>query len=322
MTLTQLADLAGVSVSTVSKVFSGSSEISEGTKERVLRLAKENNCFDKYYKGPRTRPLIALLLPEPESDLYSRVISVLERAISLRGGDTVIAFTRFDHELEARLFRDLVWGMRVSGVILWGSGNLISNPDEVPLVAICNDAPPQNADMVSIDMFGGICKMLEHVKEYGHTEIGFLGEELTRGKEKQFREAMRRVGMPVREKYIFCSEKRFSAAGEEGMRALIEHGSVPDVIFAAYDKIALGAMSCAREHGYRLPEDISFIGMDDAATDSLIDPPLSSVSVDIEQVCREIVELVFRRIDNRFYRSRTHITIPATASVRGSLRKI
>ena len=99
MTLTQLAKLAKTSVGTVSKAFSGSREISEETRNRIYEIARESGCFDKYYKAPRSRPLIALMPPEPESELYGRDIGMIEKALTQSGADTIIAFTRFDAEL-------------------------------------------------------------------------------------------------------------------------------------------------------------------------------------------------------------------------------
>ena len=136
MTLSKLAERAGVSVSTVSKAFSGADEISEAMRERIFAIAKEEGCFDKYYKAPRTHPMIALLAPEPESIQYSRELGLLERAFSARGVNTVIAFTHFDPEKEAQLFRELVYGMKVDGVVLLGAGKAIKNPDAHPFVVI------------------------------------------------------------------------------------------------------------------------------------------------------------------------------------------
>ena len=87
MTLERIAEQAGTSISTVSKAFSGSREISEYTRERIFAIAKEMGCFEKYCKRTSARPLIALLFPEVESEYYARVIGMLEREIAARGGD-------------------------------------------------------------------------------------------------------------------------------------------------------------------------------------------------------------------------------------------
>lgn len=75
MTLEKLAKLAGVSISTVSKVFYDSDEISTETKEKVLQLAKEHNCYEKYYKPRYTRRVIAVICPELLGVHYSQMIT-------------------------------------------------------------------------------------------------------------------------------------------------------------------------------------------------------------------------------------------------------
>jgi len=216
MTLEKLAELSGVSVGTVSKAFKGSPEISKKTRDKIFNIAKKYGCFNKYYRSPRTRPVIALLAPEPESEYYGREIGVLERALFLRGADTVIAFTRFSPEKEARLFGILAYEMKVQGFILWSSGNLIKNPDQIPLVTLVSgEKSPENSDVIRIDTNSAILELAKTIKNYGHTRVGFIGEKLTSSKEKKLKMALRSVGIPVHDKYFVNSDKRFMEAGME-----------------------------------------------------------------------------------------------------------
>ena len=320
MTLKKLAELAGTSVATVSKAFSESQEISDVTRERIFALAKEQGCFEKYYKAPRTRPMVALLAPEPESEYYGKEIGILECTLNERGADAIIAFTRFDHEQGSRLFRDLAYRMKVDGVIAWGMGDAIQNPDEIPLVVIgSRHCKSHNADCVKTDYSGGMLTLMETVKSFGHTKVGFIGEKLTASKERFFKDAMRRVGLPIHERYIAVSECRFAEAGEDCMRELIERGDLPSVIIAAYDQIAFGAMRYAQSQGYRIPKDLSFVGMDDISVTPYFEIPLSSLHVNLEDVCAQVVDLIFKRMENRHYRGRTEITVPVTFKLRDSL---
>ena len=106
------------------------------------------------------------------------------------------------------------------------------------------------------------------------------------------------------------------------MRALIERGRLPSVIITAYDRIAYGAIRYARSQGLSIPNDVSFVGMDDIASTSYLDIPLSSLHSDFEKTCPEIIDLIFERIKNRHYRSRTDITVPVTLKIRESLKDI
>lgn len=317
MTLTQLAKLAKTSVGTVSKAFSGSREISEETRNKIYKIAKESGCFDKYYKAPRSRPLIALMPPEPESEYYGRDIGMIEKALTQSGADTIIAFTRFDAERQSQLFRELAYRLKVDGIIIWGAPD--KNPEQIPLVTISARKQSGNSDTVMLSIDEGIAELADTLKLYGHTEVGFIGEGLTVYKEKALKNSMRRVGLPVHDKYFVRSGARFTDAGADGMKELIKRNAVPTVIVAAYDQIAYGAMKVAQEAGYRIPEDISFVGMDDIYSAQYCEIPLSSLHMDIESVCPQIVELIYKRMENRFYRAREEIKIPVKLNVRESL---
>ena len=320
MTLSKLAEQVGVSISTVSKAFSGSREISEALRDRIFTAAKQLGCFDKYYKAPRTHPMIALLIPEPESIRYSREMGFLERAFSARGADTVVAFTRFDPQKEAQLFRELVYGMKVDGVVLWGRGKEIQNPDGHPLVILEGiNSAPKSADTVFIDHEAGQKALTETLKAQGYKHVGFLGESRTCGTEARLKAEMRRVGLPIHDKFFFASEHRFEAAGEDGMRTLIARDAVPDVIVAAYNEIAYGAIMEARAQGYRVPEDVSFVCALDTPSAFCFDLPLSSLVIELEDVCEEIVSLLLSRIENKCYQPPKEIKIPVRFHAHASL---
>ncbi len=323
MTLTKIAEMAGTSVATVSKAFSGSREIGEETKERIFRIAKDVGCFDKYYKAPRKQPLIALMIPEIDSECYGIYAGVFEREFNRMGADTIVACTRFDTEREERLFRELAYGLKVDGILLWGSGRTIKNPDKIPLIIFDGSGSQvANADLVGIDLTVAMVRLAETIKEYGHTSVGFIGERLTGGKSVRFIKAMRRVGLAVRKENIYSSDKRFAEAGEDCMREILERGSRPSVIVAAYDQIAYGAIKYARKAGYKIPEDISFVGMDDISSTEYFDIPLSSIHVGYEESCKEICELMFAKINNNHYKQRKKIVVPVEVNIRESLIRI
>lgn len=319
MTLTQLAKLTGTSVGTISKAFSGSREISDETKKRIFETAKQHGCFDKYYKAPRKRPLIALMPPEPEGEYYGREIGMLEKAFNESGADTIIAFTRFDHERQEHLFRELAYGLKVDGIVSWGISKEEKNPDQIPLVIISAIKQGGNSDTVTVDFESGINELAITLKRYGHSDVGFIGERLTTYKEVILKKAMRKEGIAVHDKYFVRSKARFGEAGAQGMRELIKRNAVPSVIVAGYDQIAYGAMQEAQANGYRIPEDISLVGIDDIPTSQYGEIQLSSLYIDFESACQKIVELIYKRIENRYYRAREQINIPVKLNVRGSL---
>ena len=322
MTLKNLAELCGTSVSTVSKVFLGNPEISESTRRKVTEVAKELGCYEKYYKGPLERPVIALLFPETESEFYGREIDILEREIRKRGADTVVALTRFDPETEARLFSELVYRMKVDGVILSGVGHLIKNPDQIPLVTFYSyDAKLSdlNSDIFAVDFKSGIDQAVALIKSYGHKKIGFIGDKYTSKKMELLQSSLRAHGLPVYKNMMVKASSRFAKAGEEGLKKILEGTEKPDVIVSAYDRIAFGAIRAAIDLGIDVPGEISFVGMDDISANDYIEVPLTSIHIHMEDVSKNMVDLLFKRIENRHYRESREIIIPSSVILRKSL---
>ena len=257
--------------------------------------------------------------PEPEGEFYGREIGLIEKAFTESGADTIITFTRFDQERQEHLFRELAYGLKVDGIVLWGISKEEKNPDQIPLIVISATKQGGNSDTVTVDFESGINELAITLKRYGHSDVGFIGERLTTYKEVILKKAMRKEGIAVHDKYFVRSRSRFADAGVEGMKELIKRNAVPSVIVAGYDQIAYGAMQEAQANGYRIPEDISFVGMDDITSSQYGEIPLSSLCVDFESACPKIVELIYKRIENRYYRAREQINIPVKLNVRGSL---
>ena len=300
MTLSDIAALAGVSVSTVSKAFSGNKDVSDKVREEIFTLAKRLGCFEKYYKGPREKYIIAIICPENESEYYSNIAGGLEHAFSDRGVDVVIATSRFDINKEQRIFSD-----------------------GVPLFAVNSyDMNVHNADSAPINWQEGIDEAVEYLSSMGHSRIGYIGEPITRCKYDCFVKAMQARGLTVNKELCYISSSRFMTAGREGMKSFIDRNRLPTAIICAYDYIALGAMEYAMSAGLSVPRDISFIGFDDTATASLSSPPLTTIRANTKEAFPHIVELIIKRIDNKFYRMRDRLEIGTTLIKRGSVADI
>ena len=241
----------------------------------------------------------------------------------MRGADTVIAFTRFSPEKEVRLFRILAYEMKVDGFIIWSSGELIKNPYKIPLVALTSSKKaPENADVITVDTEGAVLRLAEKLKSFGHSKVGFISDKITVSKEKLLKRAMRKVGIPFHDEYMVTSKERFDKAGIDGMKRLIDGGKLPTVVVTAYDEIAYGAMKYAESCGYKIPDDISFVGMEELSSTKYIGVSLTSMHTELEKSADVIADILFRKIEDKHYKERSEITVPVTLEMRDSLKDI
>ena len=307
MTMRKLAELAGVSVSTISKAFSGSKEVSVSQRERIFELAREHGCYEKYCKSNFKGTVIAVLCPEFQSGYYTQQLDYFAQEIRKRGGVMLTGSYDFDKAYKTELLRYFVEGVKVDGVILYG----------LSLGRMCYDTPmvvlgrSDAYDSVQLSWEQALAEALEYLVQNGHRDIGFIGEKYTQSKYLAFRRIMDKMGMPVNDKYIECTDERFQIGGYKAMEALLAMEKPPTAVFAAYDGIAMGAMRSIREHGLRIPEDISVIGMDDCKECAYVDVSLSSVSSYNEGLCEIVVDILFDRILNGQIGKKKHIKVSA-----------
>lgn len=322
MTLTKLAELTGVSVSTVSKAFSGSPDISQETRERIFQIAKEHGCFEKYDKHRFEKKIIAVLCPELGSDLYSETVNCLMKYIEEAGALMTLSVTGFDAEREKELYTYYSSYCNADGIILIGLFGALSGEVLVPTVAIDAMDGWKEIDKVYFSAENSMREVLSTLKNLGHTEIGFAGETLTKSKQTIFQAAARELAVSLDDSKIKISKKRFEQAGEDCVRAWLNEGTLPTAILAAYDYIAIGAIKELSKHGYRVPEDVSVVGMDDITLATFLETSLSSIHYPKEDICREAVSLIIKKIDNQYYRARHTTVIPTQFIPRESIAPV
>jgi len=309
MTLRSLAKYAGCSVSTVSKAFSGSREISEETKNRIFSVARELGCYEKYSKEIYDKKLIAVLCPETNGSFYTELLSHLNNYISSSGGTMAISITSFSEEKENELLSFYSSQNHSDGIIIIDGKSQVKKHMAVPVVYLNSVFENHYTDVVNLDYYSGICDAIHYLKLNGHAKIGFVGETLCQRKRDFFYKAMKYHKLSIDESINFVSQKRFVQAGLDAMESLFASNNLPTAIIAAYDDIALGVIEAIERHGLSVPDDISVIGCDNIKLSQYSKIHLSSVDPDAQNACKIIVDRLFYRINNPSYCSAQQLTI-------------
>lgn len=288
MTLTKFAKLAHVSISTASKAFSMSDDISEQTREELFSLARECGCFKKFFNAKCPHLSIGLLIPEFTSYIYADCVGKLQNALKALDCELCVSATDFSAEREQELIEYFCKYSAVDGLIL-------ISPKSVPAVL---DLPA--VILSGKSGFSGeeapLCRALEYLSEKGVRSVGFLGESRSVTRLRLFKNAMQKVFGTADESLIEISPLRFEQGGYAAMEAYFRRRTVPRAVFCAYDYMAIGAMRCIREHSLRIPEDIAVIGFDNISVDPFLDPPLASISENRGAICSLAAEAIVRRV--------------------------
>lgn len=297
MTLSGLAKLANVSVSTASKAFAGSAEVNKETREMIFALAKAHGCFKKFYNVKYPRMVIALLAPEFHSGLYVRILELLQQELEENGCEICVSTTEFSVQREKELIEYYCNHADVDGIVAIDlqSGSLESY--EIPVINMLTEN--EQVPGVYVDMLPSIMESLAYLKEKNVSSVGFIGEPLCAKMNCQFRDSMKEVGLPFSEDLISVVECRHEQGGYEAMEQLFVRGKLPRALICAYDKMALGAIRCIFDHGLSVPEDIAVLGTDDTKSNPWLNPPLASISCSVEELCQLAVQSIQQQISGK-----------------------
>lgn len=298
MTLSKLAQLANVAVSTASKAFSMSDDINEQTREEIFRVARENGCFKKFFNAKYPKFVIALICPEVDSRHYSELCRYLQQRLQTRGCEICISSTEFSAAVTADIIEYYEKYSSVDAIILIDPPATVLPPHETPIISLGSRA--HNADVtLCLDYMTALKSALTDFKAAGISHIGFIGEPHTVTKLSAFKSAVSEIYGFTEEKYISVSDLRFEKGGCAAARALYSHGALPEAIICAYDDMALGAMRFFHDNGISVPDDIKVIGMDNILHSEYFVPSLSTIDYMNEEIAKTATESVFELLDGK-----------------------
>ena len=317
MTQRELAKLANVSFSTVSKAFNNSDDISEETRDLIFRIAKQYGCYGEFFKGKYHKKIIAIICPEIVSSYYAEFIKYFQMLIEKDGDMPIISSDNFDKNTSDELIEYYASYMKVDGIITFGLKSALKKGYTTPIVSVLSDIS-SSVDTVVVDFKSAVFDAVKLLDDYGHKKIAFLGEKLTPVKAELYKKAMKNIGNS--NTTVIESEHRFEAAGEDGVRQIFTMGNSVTALICAYDNIAFGAIKELKKAGLRVPDDVSVIGMDNINAGKYADTSLTTIDSNPEQVCTAAWNLLNAKIKNPYLSGKKEI-ISAKLIIRESIAR-
>jgi DNA-binding LacI/PurR family transcriptional regulator len=289
VTIREVAQAAGVSVATVSRVVSGSPHhVRDDTRGRVLaavsRLRYQPNLVARGLKK-RVSHTIGLIVPDISNPFFPAIARGIEDVAS-RAGMAVLLCNTYEDLTKERAYLSLMNTRMVDGLIFATVGANTAHlrmlrRRGVPVLLIARAPEGVGIDAVMVDNRRGAREATEHLIRLGHRHIAFIGGPASLPvegeREAGYREALDAAGIPVSPRLIREGGFR-TEGGVQAVRALLESGERFSAVFAANDLMAIGAMEELHRQSRRIPDDVAVVGFDDITFASLGEPRLTTVA--------------------------------------------
>ena len=306
--LRDVADRAGVSVATASRVVNHSAAVRPETRERVERAVRELLYVIPGRTGPTDA--IGLLVPEFGNPVFAALAQAMETHATKEGFATILCNTAGSAMREVDYVHMLL-ERRVDGMVFICSEvtdvrgehshyrQLLEQGARLVFVNGGSDALPVTA--VGVDERASGRMAAEHLLELGHRRIGFLAGEAfampTREKLRGRADALREVGLDPAEDVVHAS---FTVeGGRRALRALVEASAVPPTaVMCSNDLMAIGVLQEAAAIGLRVPDDLSVVGFDGIDAAAWTQPPLTTIEQPIADIARSAVAALRQLIEH------------------------
>jgi DNA-binding LacI/PurR family transcriptional regulator len=321
-----VARLAGVSHSTVSRALRNSPRVNSETTEKIRRIAAESgyrtSAVARSLATRRTNTIGVVVTTI--TDLFAaEVVSGIEEAAGERDYSILLANCNADPEREMRVVRTME-ERRVDGIVVTASrvGALyipMLSRMRVPIVLLNNQHPSEFAHSVMIANTEASLAAMQHLIHLGHRRIGYIGDRNGRQSDTErfagYRYGLDAADVPFEPELVFHGDGN-PEGGMQGVVRLLSLSSPPTAIFCYDDMTALGALRQIRMQGLHVPRDISLIGFDDLAIVGYTDPPLTTVRQPMARMGRMAMETLFDILAGS--RSNHNLKVPGELVVRES----
>ncbi|RLL41794.1 LacI family transcriptional regulator [Oceanobacillus piezotolerans] len=311
VTIKNIAEMAKVSRTTVSRVLNNSGYVSEDVRKRVEKVIEETGYIPSHYaKSLRTKKtkIVGVILPTIQTETSSRIVTGIGKEISQHGYEILLANTNLNQEKEIE-YLELLKERRVDGIILIATNTepaLVEKIKEmnIPLVMIGQEA---NGIMsVTFDDYHAARELTRTFIKKGHEDIAFIGvDETDRAvgyrRKKGFLDEMAAHEINVNEEWIQKAIFDIDSGYDTMEKILSKTGAIskrsaPTAVIAVTDRLAIGAINYMKKQGIRIPEDVAIAGFGASEITRYLDPPLTTVDYHNEKAGEEAARQLFNRM--------------------------
>jgi LacI family transcriptional regulator len=328
-TIKDVANLAGVSPMTVSRVINGSDRVSPDTRRRVERAIAELGYIpSRLARGLSARKTgtLAVIVPDVSNPFFTLIVRAAEDVARRSTYRVILCDTRADLAIERDVIEELI-AHRVEGIAIAPVSDR-SKPHlarlarfGVPFVLIDRTVADVECDAVVGESVGGAQQLVEHLIQLGHRRIGLIVEadEVSSARERRrgYEAALRAAGLPI-DPGLVEVQTPDPEGGFVGMSRLLSLEERPSAVFAVNNLVALGAIEAVRSTGLEVPDDVALVCFDDIEFASRLYPFLTALEQPAETFGTLGTQLLLERIQGRGPDREHVVVLPGRLTVRRS----
>ncbi|WP_353611399.1 LacI family DNA-binding transcriptional regulator [Bacillus sp. FJAT-27251] len=309
VTIKEIAEMANVSRTTVSRVLNDSGYVSVKARERVLKVIEETGYVpSQHAKSLRTKrsKVIGVVIPKLGTETSGRLVNGMNEIFSEYGYQILLTSSNLAPQKEIE-YLSLLKSRQVDGIILTAtnvSNQLIAGIRQLrmPFVAVGQNIP--GVSSVVYDDLDSARVMTRLLIERGRKNIAFIGvpesDQAVGVLRKQgFLDTMKEHRLNIRKEWIIESDFSISS-GYSAMERIMESavgGVIPDGVFCVTDRIAIGAIQYLKEAGMKVPQQISVTGIGASDLSKYVEPPLTTMDYENEKAGQEAAKILLAQIE-------------------------
>ena len=309
VTLKDVAKVANVSFTTVSRALSGNPEISNETRDRILKICDEMGYTTNYIARSMIKKkteLIGLIVPSIDNPFMSELAYYVEVTARRFGYNLILCNSHPDLTQEQKVMQLMV-GHQVDGVLIIPQKpesyeNLKRYTALIPSVFLSENLKDQNGSYISVDNQCGTRLGTEYLYKLGHRNILYYGcrtgSTTHQLRADGYKEACQMLGIEPKIVYFESASSSIELGYEMAHKALEQKQEIT-AVFASTDSNAIGLMQAAREKNIRIPEELSLLGFDNIRLASLPQIDLTTVAQPKEEMAVRAVKMLIRKIEKQ-----------------------
>ena len=307
-TVRDVAHRAGVSPITVSRTFSGSHPVAEGTRRKVLEAAEELGYTPDLLAQALARkqsPIIGMIVPELANPFFVTIIDAVQSVARQQNHMVVTNQSERQPEMELaslHQFRRL----RMAGVLVTPASTTVDHlqslqADGIPVVVVARCW--KDGDCVTVDDFAGGRIAGEHLLHLGHRKIGCVshaepGNTAVQARIQGFQATLEKGGYAFSPQHMIHVERTRLANAEQAVDAFLSLPDRPSAVFVTADRLAIGFIHQLQARGVRVPEDVAVVGYDDIRYAEFLRVPLTTVALPKYEMGQQAAQILFERIED------------------------